>query len=196
MTDLLFATPWWLPTALFVAGLIVFLSGNKRQMTGARNTGAGLIVLAMLVILVSYFVETDKERVTRQSRELIHAVNDRDWNKMRSLLDPRVSLAVLSSTIYADRDQLVKGAQMAVDQYGLKSVTITSLDTQQTQTVITVNVDVLTVQDFSMGRPIPSSWQFDWQETADGWLLTNITALKIANQAADQIRGSFPSAGQ
>jgi hypothetical protein len=172
--------------------LIVFLSGNKRQMTGARNTGAGLIVLAVLVILVSYFVETDKERVTRQSRELIHAVNDRDWNKMRSLLDPRVSLAVLSSTIYADRDQLVKGAQMAVDQYGLKSVTITSLDTQQTQTVITVNVDVLTVQDFSMGRPIPSSWQFEWEQSGKEWSLFRITCLKVANEQGPQVQSRFP----
>ena len=28
-----------------------------------------------------------------------------------------------------------------------------------------------------MDRPVPTSWRFEWQESANGWLLTHITPL-------------------
>ncbi|HSV14862.1 MAG TPA: hypothetical protein VLI90_11420 [Tepidisphaeraceae bacterium] len=192
MTDLLFSTPWWLPTAIIVAGVFLFVTGNARQLSGPRNVGLGLVGLAIVLILVSWLVETDRERVTRQSRELIKSVETRDWNKMRSLLDPKVSLAISSATIYANRDDLVKGAQAATDQYGLKNIIITSLDAEQTQTVITVTLTALTEQDASMGRPVPSTWQFDWEQIGKDWSLYRITCLRINNEQGPEMRGRFP----
>ena len=192
MNDLLFSTPWWLPTAIALAGIFVFVTGNKRQLARPRNVGAGLMVLALALVLVSYFVETDKEKVTRQSRELVKAVDDRDWTKMRTLLDPQVSLAVVSANIYANRDDMIHGAQAATEQYGLKNVVITSLDTTQAQTVITVDMDVLSSQDFTMGRPIPSSWRFEWERFGKDWSLYRITCLKIANEEGPAMKMRFP----
>jgi hypothetical protein len=191
MTDLLFSTPWWLPTAIIVAGVFVFVTANARQISGARNVGAGLVLLAFVLMLVSYLVETDKERVVRQSRELVKSVEQRDWPKMRSLLDPQVSLAIVGASIYNDREQLVQGAQHSVDQHGLKSVVITSLDAERAQSVITVDIDVLSEQDATMGRPVPSSWQFDWEKRGKDWVLDKITCLKIANEQGTQMQGRF-----
>ncbi len=192
MSDLLFSTPWWLPTAMIAVGIALFISGNARQRSQIRNGGAGLIALAVVLILVSYFVETAKEKIARESRELVRAVEARDWAKMKSLLDLKSSLGIESMTIYGNRDDVVKGTQSAADQYGLKSVHITSLEADQTQTVITVNLDVLTEQDFSMGRPIPSSWQFEWEKLGENWTLYRITCLRIGGENGDQAKARFP----
>jgi hypothetical protein len=192
MTDLLFSTPWWLPTAIIVAGVFVFVTGNARQMTGARNVGIALVGLACLLILVSWLVETDRERVTRQSRELIRSVEARDWAKMRSLLDPKVSLAISIGTINANRDDLVKEAQTATDQYGLKNIIITSLEAEQTQSLITVTLAAISEQDATMGRPVNSSWQFEWQKVGTDWTLYRITCLQIGNEQGANLRGRFP----
>jgi hypothetical protein len=189
MTDLLFSTPWWLPTAIILAGVFLFITGNARQMGGQRNAGLGLIGLAIVLILVSWLVETDRERVTRESRELVKSVEGRDWTKMRSLLDPRVSLGISSATIYSNREDLVKGAQAKAEQYGLKSVIITSLDAEQTQTIITVTLTVLTDQDATMGRPVTSSWQFEWEQLGKEWALYRITCLGIGSEKGPELGG-------
>lgn len=194
MTDLLFATPWWLPATIVVAGMVVFISGNKRQLTGTRNAGLGLILLAVLLVGISYFVETDRERVSRQTRELIDAVEARDWSKMKSLLDPRVGMAAVNGPpIYNNREAVLQGAQGAAERYGLKSVTVTSLEAQQDAADITVSVSVFSVQEATMGRPLPSSWQFAWGQTGEQWALLRITCLKIGDQNVRQIRGLFPN---
>ena len=36
VSDLLFDTPWWLPTIIIAAGLFAFLSGNKRTIPRLR----------------------------------------------------------------------------------------------------------------------------------------------------------------
>lgn len=193
MTNLLFATPWWLPTAIIVAGMVVFVSGSARQITGARNAGLGLLLLAILLIAVSYFVETDRERVTRQTWELIKAVEARDWTALKSHLDARVNMAAIAGIpIYGNRDALVQGAQSAVERYGLKSVAITSLDSRQDASDITVSADVFSIQEATMGRPVPSSWQFEWSKSGDEWMLFRMTCLKIGDQNVSQIRELFP----
>jgi hypothetical protein len=192
MTDLLFATPWWLPTAIIVAGIVVFISGNKRQKIGMRNTGAGLLLLAVALMAVSYLVETDREKVTRQTRELVKAVETRDWPKMQSMLDARVSLATVMGPIYANRDLVVQGAKDSVEHYGLKSVMVKSVEAGEGSTDITVSMDVFSVQDATMGQLVPSSWQLDWSQNGKDWVLFRITCLKIGNQSVSQFRSLFP----
>ena len=113
---------------------------------------------------------------------------------MRNLLHPRasVSIANVGSTLYNDRDQIVARAQEGVDRYGVKSITVTSVEARQDQTIITVTLNALSVQDSTMGRPITSTWEFDWLESSNGWSLYRIRAFKIANQQSDQIEPMFP----
>ena len=65
MSELLFHTPWWLPTVLIGIGSFVFWTGNRRQESNVRNTGLGMILAAFVVVALSYFVETDLEAGTR-----------------------------------------------------------------------------------------------------------------------------------
>jgi hypothetical protein len=191
MSDLLFASPWWVPTCIFGIAIVLFISGNKRQQPRVRNAAIAVALLGVLLIALNYFVETDKEKVLRHTRELVTAVQDRDWNKMKSLLSPQVSLGTPKGTVYSNRDVLLKGATDSVEQYQLKSASITSLDVEQTQTVITATLNVWTVQDATYGRPLPSGWQLVWEQTGNDWTLSQITCVSIANESVDNLATKF-----
>jgi hypothetical protein len=192
MNDLLFATPWWLPTCIIGVGIILFISGNKRQQPRVRASGLAVVALAILLMVVSYLVETDKEKVVRHTHELVTAVENSNWDKMRSLLSNQVSLGTINGTIYPNRDVLLKGAADAVEDYKLKSVIITSLEIQQTQTLITANMNLFTFQDKTEGRPLPSGWQLEWEQSGNDWLLSRITCVSVGNQSVNTIHSLFP----
>jgi hypothetical protein len=192
MSDLLFDTPWWLPTTLILVGAILLVSGNRRQKAAVRNAGAGLIALALAVMLISYLVETDKEKCLRQTRETVKAVQSGDWARLSALLDSNASLDVTSTTIFSNRDDLVAGAQEAASRYGLKSVTILSIQARQTQSVVMVDFDALTVQTETMDRPLPSSWEFEWLRRGAAWQLDRITCLKVDDLNLNQTQNLLP----
>ena len=107
------------------------------------------------------------------------------------LLSPQVTLGTIKTPIYPNRDILLKGAAACVDQYQLKSARITSLEVKQTQTLITVDMTVWTVQDVTMDRPLPSSWQLVWDQTGNDWSLFQITCVSIGNESMNQIDSKF-----
>ena len=189
MYDLLFNTPWWLPTSIIAAGIGLFLTGNARQKTRVRNVGAIVALLGVLLIVVSWEVETPKEIADRQTREIIHAVEKKDWPAMTRLLDPKSSLGTVQLTIFSNREDLVNGAKNSSERWQLQSVIVTSLSVVQDQSDITVDVDVLSTQDSTMGRPVTSSWKFDWEQSDKDWKLERITCLKIGDQEVSRLPG-------
>jgi hypothetical protein len=191
--ELLFETPWWLPTAIVAVGAVLFYTANRRQEVKLRTVGLAVVALGVAVALVSYFVDTPKERAVNGSRRLVQAFADKDWPAMTSILHPKASLSIANlSTLYNDRDQIVAKAREASDRYGLKSATVLGIDARQDQTLITVSIDLLTVQEYTMGKPIRSKWEFDWMESADGWSLYKIRAISIADQQTERIEPMFP----
>ena len=192
MTDLLFDQPWWLPTSIIIVGIALFISGNRRQLTRLRNAGAAIVLAAIVFALISFFVETDKEKCVRQTHELVDSVVAGDWPRFTSLLDSRVSLDLVSTTIYADKKHLLQGAQEATQKYTLKAVHVLSINAVQTQSLITVDMKVISEQDFTMGRPLPSSWELEWDRTDTGWKLDRLTCLSIDDLNLDEMNRQFP----
>ena len=43
---------------------------------------------------VSYFVDTDKEKVEKRTKQVVESVEKGDWSKFQSLLHPQASLKV------------------------------------------------------------------------------------------------------
>lgn len=191
MTELLFDPPWYLPAAVAVFGIYLFIHGNRRNEAKVRAAGLGVVLLAAALFFVGRVMETDREIAERRSRELVQAVDSQDWTTLRALLDPKASVAVLNAPIYSNRDAIVAGAQAATEQYGIKNIRITSLTSEQDQTAITVTLHVLSDQGFT-GQPFPTSWQFEWQELADGWMLTRILCLRIGQDTGPNLGQQFP----
>ena len=186
MSDLLFAVPWWLVTLLAVIGIVLFINGNKSQVAKVRNLGIGLVLLAIIWSLVSYFVDTDKEKVEKATRQFVQAAVDRDWAAFQGKLAPDASFAIGSHAKPGGAPVVVEEAKHGVEAVNLKSARIQNLEIEQTNTLITVRCDIFTTQE-SFAPLNTSSWQFDWEETPSGWKLREIRLLKMKDVSGDQL---------
>jgi len=193
--DLLFETPWYLPTLLVLVGITLFVIGNARVEARTRNWGLAVIGLAIVLMLVSWMVQTPKERAVEQTRQIVDAFEKRDWTKCASLLPQRVTvgLANYPKAKYGTKDELVKAAKTATDRDDYTAIHNLSINAQQNETQIAVYLDVISTQKITGGRPLTSSWEFDYTEAADGWGLDRITALRIANRPVDEVITFFPN---
>jgi len=190
---LLFDAPWWLPTVLAFLGVALFWNGNRRSEAKVRNAGLLLVLAAVLVLVVSHFVDTDIEKAEKQSKRLVYAVEQRDWVTLKAILDPLTSLHVLGGMqLYDTRDQIIDAAKRAVDQHGVKNVRVLSTTSEQTDTVITITMFLMSEQDATGGRPLTTTWQFEWQQSGDTWSLVRITNIKIGNLRGDDAARQFP----
>ena len=192
MTELLFDTPWWLPVAIAVAGVVIFISGNRRVEQKIRLAGVAVICLAVLLAAVSYYVDTPRETALRRSKGLVDAFERGDFATMSSILHPDTAVTLHGAEIYRNRDEIMAGAKTAHSKYGFKSVNVLFSNAEQVQTSITVTITVLSEQN-AMASTLNSEWQFDWEQRAEGWSLVEVRALKIGSQQGDQIRGMFPN---
>src|SRR5437773_6030445 len=105
MRNLLFDTPWWLLAGLAVIAVTLLVSGNNRQDKNLKRGGLFFLGLLILLSLLSYFVDTDIEKVTKRTKLVAKSVEKRDWPTFESLLDPHIHFAH-----YDDRKSLVEGA--------------------------------------------------------------------------------------
>ena len=190
-TDYLFDTPWWLPACIAVTGAVLFYVANNRQEARLRTVGLTVVCVAILLAVVSYFVDTDREKAEDRSRAIVRAVHEKDWPKLRSLLENNTTVGILNGpTVYRGGEQIAARAQDASEKYGVQSVTVTSLDSRQDQTLITVTVSVLSTQ--AVVPTITSRWEFDHLQSADGWYLNEIRAVQIGRQEGEGMESMFP----
>jgi len=180
--NLLFQTPFWLPTGIVGAGVGLFVYANARQEWKLRTAGMALVLAGILLSLVSYFVDTDLEKVRKRSQQFVAALDQRDWVTFKNLLDPNTTFA-----FYRGQAELASGAEKTADDIGLKSVGLLSLEAQQTDSLITVTVSVLSTQEMTMLRPLRTNWQLDWQQSSAGWGLRSIRFLSGDSVRAEDV---------
>jgi hypothetical protein len=192
MRDLLFSVPWYLPTVTAIIGLALLVNGNRRQNPRLRGAGAGVMLAAVGWAGLSYLVETPKEICARQTRQFVQAVVDRNWPTFDGLVAPTVSLAFFGGSASDEtRDQFTPWVKAKADQIVLKSAALTDVTPVETGNTITVTIRVWSVQDASMGQPLDSEWDVDWQSANGKWLIHEIRALRVGNIAPDQLRGAL-----
>lgn len=182
MTDLIFSTPWWLPTTIVIVGLALLVAGNNRQEAKLRNAGLATLVTAVVLVLVSYLVETDKEKAERLTGELTQAVADHNWPKVADLLDPKASLYAADVQVLPDRKGIVDEAKADCERYGLRSIGKHVSDVRQDPDR-SIFVDLSAFATFDQAGTVPTTWRFEWQPSADGsWHVHALRCLSIAGK--------------
>lgn len=195
--DLLFDTPWWLPTLLFGVGIVLFWNGNRRQETKLRNIGLLVVAGAAVVLAVSYFVDTPLEKAVKQTKLLVKSVEANDWATMRSVLGANTQLSVLNGpAVYVSRDEIIEGAKRAVERYGVKNIRHLYTTAERNDTLITITMTLLSDHEQIGGRTINTVWQFEWQETGQDWDLARIICQKIGNLQGDDAARQMPQVGR
>jgi hypothetical protein len=177
MTDYLFDTPYWLLALVAVIGVAVLVSANARQDKRLGGVGAGVLALGLVLLLVSYFVQTDKEKVLGRTRELVAAVEKKDTAAMDKLLHPGAQIAGTE----LGKAQILAMAPQKVDQYRLSNIKSSREElVQRSKAVIEVSATVTANADgVGMGNT-PTDWQFIWVNTPDGWRVREIRPLKFS----------------
>jgi hypothetical protein len=164
-------TPWWLPTGLAVVGLALFWNGNNRQEPRVKYAGLMLLCLAVLAGSVSFFLDSDRERVARNTKRIVSATGSGDWATVERLLHPKVRVIAWSG-----RDELLKGAKAYADRYGLKDARVGLLSVPEPIR----NSTTATVQVFSNMSEMSNfitNWDMEWEKTEQGWLLREIRPI-------------------
>ncbi len=155
--------PWWIPSALLVAGGVLAWTANARRLRGMMRGGSGLIGLAIVLIAVSWMLESDREQVRNRTRQLVKAVAGRDWQAMKSLLHPEAEVMMLRG-----RDAVIKVASTAVEASSLQSAKVISMGDQEIPPDYIVTLQVM--GDFRDGSVL-SNWKLEWTKGEAGWVL-------------------------
>jgi len=194
MTDLLLSPPWWLYCFVIAIGLFVWVSGNKRTDRRSRWIGIGVMLLGAVMAAMSFLIETDAQKVDRESKELVQAVVDQNWSKFQSLLAPDARLSIEGlAPLFHSRDEVVAGAKLGVNRYGLRGASAGVEETKKQDYIISTTVRVYSTGDVDPGHPLPSRWQFDWIKGPDGrWVISEIRAIEIGTSKGSDMDTLIP----
>ncbi len=174
-------------------GVAVFIMGNNRVDKTTRSVGIGLMALACLMLLVSWLVETSKEKCIRRTRELVAAVEQRDFAKVGTLITPRITVKIVTGgNVYNNKEQMLRGLEDGVNKFDVKSARILSIEAIDHVDFIRVPITVYTEQSNAFMPAMTTSWHIDWQEMKDGWQVAELTAVKIGTLGAEQMQSQFP----
>jgi hypothetical protein len=163
----LYETPWWLPAGIALLGFILFVTGNNRLDKRMRLAGIIVIALAVLLAVVSFVLDSDREKVIKRTNALVDSVEKRDWDRMKTYLHPNVSL-----TVFNGRDALVNAAKNAAEYSDLKQVRVVSLDATVMPDQIKVTLRVTTTLRDGTGL---TDWVLEWEQVDGTWVVKNIT---------------------
>jgi hypothetical protein len=190
MSDLLFDAPYWLPTLIALAGVVVFIDGNRRARRAVRNAGIAIFLLAILLLTLKRVVDTDTKKVTRQSHQLIDSVVQQKWDTVSNLLEPNAVLTLLGGgTLYTSADQIVDAAKSATSTYPLDNTAVESLKLDPAGTEITAT---LTLISGIAGQPVPSNWQLVWVKDGENWRVSEIDALQLGDRTGPDMARDLP----
>ena len=171
----LFETPWWLLGALAAVAIALLISGNARQNNRLKLAGFAALLLTIGLGATSYFVQTPREKAIQGSRQLVQAAVDRNPAIVQPLLHPNASL------MHLGRDDLLHTLKVGGDTAGLRDAQIISIEADVTQSLITVTMTVISDHDPSVAfrGTYNSTWQLNWFETPQGWMLKDIIPLRL-----------------
>lgn len=183
MKELLFDTPLFVVVGVAVLGAITLYFGLNRGLARLRWVGIALLGLAAGLFVVSKLVETDRELVTRQTKELVSAADRGDWKAFSALLDPQVGFY-----FYKGRDALTNGAKKTIDSVQVRNITIGNLESKPEPGGYSVSFTA-TADIAMMPQRAPTNWKFIWAKalTGDGYLLYKIEKLPDPNFGTDHV---------
>jgi hypothetical protein len=180
MAEYIFDTPWWMPLSILAIGIYVFITGNRRQERNVMLVGGGIALLAAAIMGLSYMVETNKEMAETRTQGLVAAVNARDWDRFKNLLDRETAFAN-----WKGADEITDAAREAATRFQIGKIRISGSVIEDHQTAITVRIRVFSD---AYGRTVPSDWLFDYQNRGNGWKLYAVELITTPGRGDDRIR--------
>lgn len=164
----IYETPWWLPTGIALLGIILFVTGNNRVERRLRLAGMIVVALAIVLALVSFLLDSDREKVIKRNYALVDSVEKRDWSAMGTYLHANVAIVTFNG-----REVVVNAAKNAAEYSDLKQVRIVTLDAtvlpdETIRTTMRVNANMREASGLT-------DWTLEWEKSDGVWVVRNIT---------------------
>ena len=183
MNEILFHSSWWLLACVVGGGIALFVVGNRRLDKNLQRIAAAIVAIALILACLRFFFPTSRERMENRSRDIVRAFDHGDWEKLTILLDPATAVCNRSRVIFGGRDQIMARAEEAKDH--VKSVSVIGLDSQQSETLITVSLELYSVETDAVDRPaVTSTWEMDYEQSGNDWILQKITILRLGAEGS------------
>ena len=179
---LLFENPWLLAVILGVVGIAAGFTLFRAGRTRAGGIAAlAMLALAGLAAFVSNTVETAREQLSAQTRELVRAAAEGDVPAARSLLAENARItggfAIIQSV--SGRDRVLQLIERDLKRYaGVNDHRVLEVRAHRDgpnlgRTHVRVRVEGNGYMNFSW-------WRLDWRDPGDGtWRAINIEPLWI-----------------
>lgn len=180
MYESLFHPAVWMPVAVLLVGVAIFIYGNARVQAGVRNAGAGVVALALLWCGVAYFVETPVEQCVSRTKAIVAAAESGKWDDFAKLLDNNT---LIDRVNIRGRANVAGAVQSNAESYGLKSVHILSTDV--TTGIGTYDVTINTLMEGSQSTTARFTLQYE--QRSDGLLLTRLIPLNVGTLAVEDM---------
>lgn len=174
-------SPWLLAGGLAAVALVVLyaMRSQGKTRTGLVAAGVGLL-LAGAIVAAGALIETPREIMTRQTRDLVRATATVDVPALEGLLAPDARLYWLERRSSVDRAQLLERVRSDLGRsYTVRDWAILKLDAAldgpavgRTQAQVRV--------DPAEGGVHFSWWRIDWRREPDGsWRVIGIEPLFV-----------------
>lgn len=169
MITLIAELPWWVPGSLALVGIVLLVSGNNRLEPRLKYAGGGLLGLAVVLFLLSYVLESDRQQVERRTRQLVAAVGGGDWETARQLMHPDLQLGH-----WRGRDLILDDVRTLAERYQLERARVTQMEEVNDPDPL-IELRIRVSADGAGYNSVPSSWLLEWVRTDDGWQVLHIT---------------------
>ncbi|MDB5299827.1 MAG: hypothetical protein JWO87_1490 [Phycisphaerales bacterium] len=193
MSDLLFDVSWWIPTLLAVIGIALTLRGNASQKSNVRTAGLAVFALAVGWFLLSFVVDTDKEKAQNGTKVLLQSIVEGNWPKFQAMLTPQASVTVQGqSTGITGAEEVMRMAKAGAETIHLTGASVRSSEAEQDGSSIQVKAQIVSIEEFPQAPTMPSTWQFTWENTPAGWRVREIRLLKLHDLKAEDMQQIMP----
>ena len=168
----LYELPLWMALIPVSLAVGLFVYANNRNNARLKWASAGLLLLGPVLAGVSHVVDTPRELSVRRTRAIVESVVDQRWDDFKGLLNRNTSV-----TLVRGPDAITSMLERLTSSYGLKSATILGTESVVGAGTIDVTVTVFSEHDFGPQR---TAWRFEYEERADGILLSRISPVPVA----------------
>ncbi len=190
LTYLFLEQPWPLVIALLLVTVALTTVGRRQQRPIWRDVGWSMVAVAAVVLVVARQVETDREQLMRQTRELVQAAQSpMDVQSVDRLLADDVVLVGPDRGLWLEREGILAKLRQIDRKRVVEGQSVGALNATVTDSGEGLSRLSLHTQ---LGGPyhqpaIGTQWVLHWRQADDGhWRLHEIEWLRFFGQKADQ----------
>jgi len=184
--------PWWIPVVVVLVGVGLLFAGNSRGNSGLRNGGLGVVLLGMLLLVLSFALDSPRKAVERSTRRFVDAVSSGNWSDVQPMPSPSVRWDWPGQAWHADgAAEVLAGAKMVVANSGMHSASMKQPRVAEVGDGFDNACVVWISCDATGGAPVDSDWQFTWKRAGDNWQLTHLSVSRVGQASPAGIRSTL-----